>query len=177
MGSTGKTMTKPTVYVDTAIISAYWFEGEDLIVSARRLMTRQWWADERKYFMLFTSSESEREFHAGRYPRQNECVRMNARLNYLSLNKAVRTFGQELIELGIVPSAKPSDAIHLAVASIHEVDYLLTWNYAHLANPDVQDKLRGICETHGLSTPFLVSPESIPWASRGERIKRRKERS
>lgn len=102
---------------------------------------------------------------------------MNGRLNYLTISKAVRELGRELLQRGIVPPTKPGDAVHLAVASIHEVDYVLTWNYAHIANPVVQDKLTEIASNRGFSPPFLVSPESIPWSSRGERIKCRKDRS
>ncbi|MEX2141140.1 MAG: PIN domain-containing protein [Pirellulales bacterium] len=170
-------MAKPTVYLDTTIISAYWFEGKDPIVFTRRLFSRRWWTDERQFFVLYTSIVSEREFRAGRYARQEECIKMNRRLNYLSPNKAVRELGRELLDRHVVPLTKPDDAAHLAVASVHGIDYLLTWNYAHLANPEVQKHLTEICKARGLSTPTLVTPESIPWASHGQRIKRRKDHS
>ena len=50
----------------------------------------------------------------------------------------------------------------LAISAAHEVDYLLTWNYAHLANPVAQQHLHEICERRGLRVPLLVSPETIP---------------
>jgi hypothetical protein len=63
--------------------------------------------------------------------------------------------------------------MHLAVAAAHEVDYLLTWNYAHLANPVTQGKAERLLEGRRLRTPLLVSPESIPQVRLGQQIRRR----
>jgi hypothetical protein len=61
----------------------------------------------------------------------------------------------------------------MAVSAAHEVDYLLTWNYAHLANPIAQKRLEAICGELHLRAPFLVSPESIPQVRFGQTIRRR----
>ena len=61
----------------------------------------------------------------------------------------------------------------MAVAAAHEMDYLLTWNYAHLANPIAQERLREVCKRRKLRVPLLVSPESIPHVRLGQSIWRR----
>jgi hypothetical protein len=65
------------------------------------------------------------------------------------------------------------DALQMAVSTAHEVDYLLTWNYAHLANPIAQARLEAICGSLDLRAPLLVSPETIPQARFGQDIRRR----
>jgi hypothetical protein len=55
----------------------------------------------------------------------------------------------------------------------HRIDYLLSWNYAHVVNPVAQRQLETACHKHGLRAPLLVSPESIPKASSGQTVRRR----
>ena len=68
---------------------------------------------------------------------------------------------------------RPGDAKQLAIAAGHEVDYLLTWNYAHLANPVTQAKAEHLLTRRSLRAPLLVSPESIPQVRFGQQIRRR----
>lgn len=167
-------MKKPTLYFDTSVISAYWYEGADVAMLARRMHTREWWDAEREHFSLWASAFGEDELMAGKFPRQRECVKMIRRLRYLTATSAVTKLIDELLERGLVPETKPGDAAHLAVATSHGIDYLLTWNYAHMANANVQRRLEELCEELELVAPLMVSPESIPQERFGQSIRRRK---
>ena len=125
-------MDKPSVYLDTTIVSAYWYDGADLASFARRLKTRQWWDHEREHFSVWASGVTEKELRAGEFRRQDDCV-----------------------------------------DTAHGMDYLLTWNYAHLANPVAQRQLEVFCDAHELRAPLLVSPESIRSVRMGGIIRRR----
>jgi predicted nucleic acid-binding protein len=166
-------MKKPTVYLDTNIVSALCYDGGDVAALARRLATREWWAAERRYFVVFASSFTEIELGTDRYAEQDECSRFVRRLKYLPVTKAVRELASEFIARGVIPREKPRDAAHLAVAAAHDADYVLTWNYAHLANPVTQAKTEQLLRQRGLSAPWLVSPESIPQVRLGRQIRRR----
>jgi len=166
-------MKSPLVYLDTNIVSAFWYDGADVGALSRRLATRDWWTAERKCFVICASSFSELELAAGSYPEQDECVRFVRRLKYLPVTKAVRELAQEFLTQGVIPREKPGDAMHLAIAAGHEVDYLLTWNYAHLANPVTQAKAQHLLTRRKLRAPLLVSPESIPQVRLGQQIRRR----
>jgi len=165
---------KPTVYLDTSIISAFWYEGADVAMLARRLHTREWWDTERRNFEIWTSAFAEAELRSGTFPRQSECQRMVRRLRYLPPTARVSDLAEEIARLGIVPAKEEMDASHLAIATIHEMDFPLTWNYAHLANPVVQAGLIKLCELADLVAPLLVSPESIPQVRFGQSIRREK---
>jgi hypothetical protein len=165
-------MHKPSVYLDTSIISAFWYEAADVSMLARRLHTREWWDMERQHFDLWASAFGETELRAGTFRRQSECLKMVRRLKYLPYSTEVRDLIQEIVRRGIVPPTKPVDAAHLATAAVHGIDYLLTWNYAHMANPVVQQRLEEVCNELSLVAPLMVSPESVPQVRFGKSIRR-----
>lgn len=169
-----KAREKPSVYLDTSIVSAYWYSGADVTGVARRLKTREWWEQDRADFSLWASATTENELGAGRYAYQNECLRMVRRLPFLAITREVRELAAELANRWIVPPEEPEDALQISVCAVHQIDYLLTWNYAHLANAVVQEKLRTLCEHLKLRAPLMVSPESIPRSRFGQTVRREK---
>jgi hypothetical protein len=86
----------------------------------------------------------------------------------------VRDLKDGITQWKIVPANKEGDAAQLAISAAHGVDYLLTWNYAHLANPVVQAQFGNLCEVLGLWVPLLVSPESIPQVRFGQSVRRKR---
>ena len=68
--------------------------------------------------------------------------------------------------------SQQADAFHLAFAVVHRIDYLMTWNQAHLANPEMLPRLSALCRKRGWRAPLLVTPETIPRASLGQTIRR-----
>jgi len=165
-------MTKPTVYLDTNVISAYWYSGADIDGLARRGKTRDWWRNERRHFSVSVSAASEDELAAGKFRRQADCLRFVQKLSYLPIDGNTRHFSVTLVERGVVPAEKPGDALHMAVCAVHGIDYLLSWNYAHLVNPIAQVKLEKVCRELSFRAPLLVSPESIPKANLGQTLRR-----
>jgi len=164
---------KPIVYLDTNIISAYWYGGRDTSGLARREKTREWWQDEREFFSVWASTASEDELAAGKFARQTECLRFVRKLRYLSIDQETRQIAAKLVELGVVPGEKPGDALQMSVCVAHGIDYLLSWNYAHLVNPVAQQHLEEVCRNLSRRAPLLVSPESIPKVQLGQVIRRR----
>ncbi|MEI7902645.1 MAG: hypothetical protein WCK89_20535 [bacterium] len=164
---------KPTVYLDTTILSSYWYEGADVLSIGRRITTRDWWDSERSRFSLWASSVTEDELGAGNYPRQAEALAMAQRLKFLPMLISARAFAEWLIQRHVVPESKPGDALQMAIAVAHRMDYLLTWNYAHLANPVAQAQLEAACREADQRAPLLVSPETIPRAALGQTIRRK----
>jgi hypothetical protein len=155
-------MQKPNLYVDTSIISAYWYDGKDPLSFGRRTITREWWTAERLLFELSISAITTTELEAGEYRHKSRCIAMAKRIKQMPITATVESLAEALMEQGIVPKQKAGDSFQLAAATIHKCDYLLTWNYAHLANPVVQVKMDQVCSEKRLTSPLLVSPETIP---------------
>jgi hypothetical protein len=163
---------RPTVYLDGNIISVMSYRGINMAAAHYHMTTLQWWDTERAEFQIFSSAFTERELRAGVYPGQEEAVRCVRRMKYLPYNPEVRECSEKLLEVHAVPATKPGDATQLAIAIVHRIDYLLTWNYAHLANAQVQASVDRICRHHRWRAPVLVSPETIPRVALGHTIQR-----
>lgn len=165
-------MKKPTLYLDTNIISTLYYDGADINGLARRMATRDWWDTERRGFEVFASIVTEQELEEGVYGHQAECLRLVRRLKYVPITGEVRRLATVFLNQRLVPPNKPGDAAQLAVAVGHRMDYLLTWNYAHLANPATQARGEAIVAILGLRMSWLVSPDSIPRTSLGQTLRR-----
>ena len=61
----------------------------------------------------------------------------------------------------LIPPRAVRDAAHIAVAAVHEVDYLLTWNCKHLANAQIMRRIAGVCERLGQRMPIICTPEEL----------------
>ncbi|MFM9964591.1 MAG: PIN domain-containing protein [Planctomycetaceae bacterium] len=165
-------MKKPTIYLDTNIVSALHYIGTDINTLSRRMATRDWWDSERRHFDVVASSFTELELAAGQYPGQASSVRFVRRLPYVPITRLARNLADELLEQDVIPAGKRGDAMQLALAAAHEFDYLLTWNYAHLANPLTQARAERLFAKCGCRAPLLVSPETIPQVKFNKTIRR-----
>jgi hypothetical protein len=167
-----RSRSKPTVYLDSNVLSVLEYGGSDVDTIHERNVTEEWWDTERRYFRVFASSFTERELRGGDYRAQAPAIRRVRRLPYLPLTRATERFTAILLEQRIVPGTKRGDATHLAIATVHRVDYLLTWNHAHLANVHVQRRVTQIANRHGWRAPLIVSPELMPRVAMGQDIRR-----
>lgn len=167
-----KRSRRPTIYLDTNILSVLCYRGVHMSALHQHMTTKQWWETERTEFAIFASAFTEQELNSGEYPGQREAVKLVRRLRYLPFTGAVRHCAARLLEDRVVPDTKPGDATQLAFATTHKIDYLLTWNYAHLANVHVQTKLTALCRANQWRAPILVSPETIPRVAFGQTIRR-----
>lgn len=164
---------KATVYLDTNIPSILCYRGPHIGPRHQQNITREWWAAERKWFKIHGSVFTEGELRQGSYRGQARALKLIRRLPYLPFTVAIRKCADVYLKEKLIPAERPGDAIQLAFATVHEIDYLLTWNYAHLANVDTRLKLHKLHRRMGWRTPLLVSPETIPRRSLGQTIERR----
>ncbi len=167
-------MLKSTAYLDTSFLSAYWYRGKNEMLLNRRRVTRDWWVWERRHFRLWTSSVVEDELAEGVFPGQRESLKMCRQVVYCQVTREAKQFWRELLEARIVPENKPLDGWHLALAACHQLDYLVSWNFSHLANSDVQKRLDVLCSRRHWPSPQLVTPASIPQVRFGQVVLRRR---
>ena len=165
-------MKKPTIYFDTNIISVLHFDGVEIDALTRRMATREWWDSERRFFEVFTSVVTEQELAEGVYSGQERSLRFVRRLKYVPIVAEARRLAITLLDSQVIPPNKPADAAQLALAVVHEMDYLLTWNYAHLANPVTQARGEKIMTKLGRRMPWIVSPDTIPRVHLSQDIRR-----
>jgi hypothetical protein len=167
---------KPSVYLDTNIISLLHYRGGDVRSIARQISTEEWWTSERKLFRVYGSKALEDELVAGSFPTQTVAIAEARKLPYLPYRLEVNECIQACMNSSVVPKSKLGDARQLAYSIIHRIDYLLTWNHAHLANVDTQSKLEVLCHKNHWRMPLIVTPDSIPKAALGQSLRRRDEK-
>jgi hypothetical protein len=150
---------KKTVYMETTVFSFYYDQREE---SARRqYLTKAWWRTERRRYEVFTSSFAVAEVSTPEYPEWQAVSRLAKRQRMLAVTEDIAGIIEAYLAHQVMPAGDAGDAAHLAVASFHSVDYLLTWNCQHLANANKFEHIRVVNRRLGLVTPEIVTPEQL----------------
>ena len=125
---------------------------------ARRLWTQQWWEEAEENYLLVTSVAVLDELARGDFPGRQEALEMLDKVSLLPIEEAVTDIVQAYIQHKVMPADPVGDALHLALASYHKCDFLLTWNCRHLANANKFGHIRRVNTLLGLYVPLLVTP-------------------
>jgi predicted nucleic acid-binding protein len=148
---------KISLYIETSVIGAYLDNGEPL----RRDLTIRWWEHELFEYRACTSVLVERELDRMAEPYRTSCLNLVRPLEQLPVSEEVTILAEGYIERGIFHRKFIADAIHVAAASIHKMDYLVTWNFGHLANVRKQARLRMFNTSAGFFSPMIITPEFL----------------
>jgi hypothetical protein len=151
-------MTKPLVYVETTIPSFYHEARTSPDSVARRTWTRQWWEGAFDLYELVTSPAVLDELAGGSPERSAVRLDLVRTLPLLPIEPAITEIVQAYIQYKLMPTDPGGDAMHLALASYHKCDFLVTWNCRHLANANKFGHIRRVNTMLGLFVPALVTP-------------------
>ena len=147
------------IYIETTVISFYFNARTGPEMVSRQNWTRRWLdaagtgSDE-----LVTSLAVETELYAGEFPNKTEMLELASRFRLLELNDAVAEAVDAYIANHVMPNDPGGDALHLAAASFHRCDFLVTWNCRHIANANKFGHIRRVNGILGLGNPALVTP-------------------
>lgn len=151
-------MIKPRAYVETSIPSFYHELRSTPDVVARRDWTRLWWADAPANFELVISPAVIGELSLGIPERSAERLTLIQDLPLLTVEDEIIEIVDVYIQHKVMPADPAGDALHLAIASFHKCDFLVTWNCRHIANANKFGHIRRINTMLGLFVPALVTP-------------------
>ena len=107
---------------------------------------------------LVTSVAVETELNAGEFPYKSDMIDLASRFPLLDINDAVIEAVEAYIANRVMPNDPGGDAFHLAVASFHRCDFLVTWNCLHIANANKFGHISRVNGILGLGNPTLVTP-------------------
>jgi predicted nucleic acid-binding protein len=150
--------THSWVYVETSIPSFYFTLRTDPESIARMHWTRRWWAEYATRCMLTTSAAVIDELRRGTGERTEDRIGLLANAIVLPITEEVIRIARVYIDRRVMPQDPQGDALHLALASYHKADFLLTWNCQHLANASKFQQIRLVNYELGLATPVLATP-------------------
>jgi hypothetical protein len=147
------------IYIETTIASFYHEERLEPEMLARRNWTRRWFdAACRGSDELVTSLAVEAELRRGDFPHRDAALALIADLPLIDLDDAVAEIVDAYIAHHVMPNDPQGDALHLAAASFHRCDFLVTWNCRHLANANKFGHIRRVNGILGIGMPVLVTP-------------------
>lgn len=154
--------TKSKVYVETSIVSYLAARlSRDLITAAHQQITSEWWDSRRPDFDLFVSQLVVREASAGDEQMAKKRLELIEQIPLLELNPEALDLAYVLVQDGPLPQKASEDALHIAVATVHGMEYLLTWNCKHIANAQMRNSVAAICRARGYEPPVFCTPEEL----------------
>lgn len=151
-----------TVYVETTVISS--IAGRlhpNPLIASRQVASRRWWSQARTEFQLFVSQLVVDECLAGDPAAARERVDQLAGIPRLQITDAARKLANALLDQKAIPASEPRDALHIGIAAAHGVQYLVTWNFKHIANATLRDRITEVCRDVAYEPPIICTPEEI----------------
>jgi predicted nucleic acid-binding protein len=153
---------KPKIYLETSVISYLTSHpSRDLIVAANQQLTREWWQVRRQDFDLFISQLVIQEASSGDEDAAQRRLQAVVDIPLLELSEEAIAFAEKLVEEGPMPRKAVEDALHIAVATLNGMDYLLTWNFKHIANATMRYKIERMCRLAGYEPPIICTPQEL----------------
>lgn len=160
-------MAKPSVYIETSVLSYLVARPtSNLLSAACQQVTSEWWDRKRHLYDLFTSELVVAEAKAGDAEAAARRLELLRGVLELRISDDVKRPAVAFIAQGALPDKAQADAIHIAVAAVHNVDYLLTWNCRHIDNPATKPAVRAVCMSEGYRCPEICTPIEIMEAIR-----------
>ncbi len=151
-----------TVYIETSIVSFLRQNPAAAPESIRcQLATLRWWERYRDRYELVTAQYVLDEANVGNVAFANERMQRLAGIPLLPLSDEIDQLAAEIISRAILPADALVDALHIACAAVYRIDYLLTWNCKHIANPMILPRVFRTLDDYGLPFPVICTPKDM----------------
>lgn len=152
---------KPKIYIETSVVSYYANRpSRDLVTAARQQVTREWWEEILQHFQPYVSVPVIEEAGGGNSNEAEKRLEALKGLPILKISDEVESLAYALLD-GPMPGNYVEDALHIALAAVNGMDFLLTWNFHHINNALMKKQIIRIIETHGYECPVICSPEEL----------------
>jgi len=151
-----------TVYLETTIVGH--IAGRlhpDPFVAARQQVTRDWWLNHAPDFAVYISQLILDECSAGDPTAVAERLEVVDGVDMLESSDDVDALADALIAGMAIPASEPRDAFHIAISAVNGVEYLLTWNFKHIANASLRSRIEQICRDNGYEPPIICTPDEL----------------
>ncbi len=151
-----------TVYVETTVIGN--IAGRlhpDPVIAAHQQITRNWWAIAPRRCRLFTSQIALDECGSGDPDAAGERLDIIRPVELLDTTDEAKALARALMDRLAVPASQPRNALHVSIAAVHSVEFIVTWNFKHILNPHLQAKIADVCRDEGYRPPVICTPQQL----------------
>jgi predicted nucleic acid-binding protein len=149
---------KLKIYFDTSVPSNFY----DTDKPEQTALTRLFWEDYLSKFNSYVSEATIQEIRGTKdLEKRQNVLQLIKRVKLLKITTKVEDLAEKYLQVKVVPRSYPIDALHLACVTLYKIDFLLTWNIAHMANPNKRKQLTDFNISAGLFIPQLTTPEEL----------------
>jgi len=153
---------KPKAYIETSVISYYTARpSRDLVVAAHQEITHDWWDNHRLNYDLYTSQAVHDEASAGDPQAAAKRIQALQGIEWLDVSNDAAELSEKLLAQKCLPKKATEDALHIAIATVHSMDYLVTWNCKHIANAQMRSAIENVIHQSGYQAPIICTPEEL----------------
>jgi len=150
------------IYIETTIASYLTARpSRDLVRAARQQMTSEWWDVRRAEFDLHVSQVVVDEAAGGDPEAAELRLHLLVGVPRVAITEEVEALAASLLHTHALPEKAAEDALHIALATVHGMDFLLTWNCAHIANAEMMPAIRSTILAAGYACPEICTPEEM----------------
>jgi len=150
------------VYIETTFVSYLACRpSRDVVIAGHQQITHDWWDTRRRDYELCVSQLVFQEAGDGDAQAAQQRLEVLAAMTMLEIKEEAVSLAEELVQAGALPAKAANDALHIAVAAIHRVPYLLTWNCRHMANATMRAQIETVCASQGFKAPIICTPEEM----------------
>lgn len=150
-----------SVYLETSFVSACVTDRTDAASVYRRQTSLEWWNTQSGRHEVFVSAEVTAELSDPAFRRRDEAIAFIRGVSELALNEETAGLAVLFVREMVMPGPVAGDAIHVAACCAHGIEYMLSWNVRHLANPNKMMHLRAVCRRAGVIPPAIVTPDLL----------------
>ena len=154
---------RPLVYLETSFISHLTArDSSDPLHAAKQQSSRKWWTSYRNNFIVVVSPTVYEECRGGEPAMVEKRLTVIQNTSLLPANAAILEVAALLLEPhGPLPKKAQADVVHIASATLYGCDFLLTWNFKHIANAMIKRRVERILEEHGYQSPTICTPDEL----------------
>ncbi|MEM6646191.1 MAG: type II toxin-antitoxin system VapC family toxin [Bacteroidota bacterium] len=153
---------RTSLYIETSVVSYLTARpSRDLITAARQQITTAWWASRRAQYDLFISPLVLEEAELGDLSAAAARIAVLQELTMVTPRAEADALAEALLQKTPLPEKAAADAVHIAIATTSGAEYLLTWNFKHIANPVLREQIMQLCRSMGYMPPTLCTPEDL----------------
>jgi predicted nucleic acid-binding protein len=150
------------IYIETSVVSYLTARpSRDVIAAAHQQISLDWWERRRRDFELVASLLVINEASLGDPGAAQRRLAALDGIPLLQITDEAQRLAVAVVQGGLLPETAYPDALHIATATVHQIDYLLTWNCSHIANAEILPRVALICQRFGLALPYICTPEEL----------------
>lgn len=153
---------KSRLYLETTIPSYLVARrSRDLRLAADQETTQEWWEQRRENYELFISQFVRTEVERGDERSAAERLALLEGIPILPELQSANDLAKQILSTKLIPAHAALDAAHIAIAAVHGMDYLLTWNCKHIHNVAIIRHIERLCERLGYTCPIICTPDDL----------------